>query len=163
MFGDQQTCYSYFDGSAESVLKAVDDLATYVAEHGPFDAIMGFSLGAALAATLLLRTENGQARLPFKCAIFLCGTLPCNWHELERRNLQLLQAKDVQYPIQIPTLHVWSSFDVDYPGQSAQLAQMCDAKKRVEILHNGGHIVPAQGTDLVAFVHAVRQIISGIE
>ena len=163
MFGDQQICYSYFDGSAESALKAVDDLATYVAQHGPFDTIMGFSLGAALAATLLLRAESQQARLPIKCAIFLCGTLPCNWHELERRHLQLLQAKDVRCTIQVPTVHVWSSIDVDYPGQSAQLAQMCDVTKRVEIVHNGGHTVPSQGTELVAFAHAVHQIISSIE
>ena len=141
----------------------MDDLATYVAQHGPFDAIMGFSLGAALTVTLLLRAESQQARLPIKCAILLCGTLPCDWRELERRHLQLLRAKDVQFTIQIPTVHVWSSVDVDYPGQSAQLVQMCDATKRVEIVHNGGHTVPSQGTELVAFARAVQQIISSIE
>ena len=83
----------------ESALKAVDDLATYVAEHGPFDAIMGFSLGAALAATLLLRAESQQARLPIRCAIFLCGVLPCNWHEPEGRDFQLLRATDIQLTI----------------------------------------------------------------
>ena len=163
MFGDQQICYSYFDESAESAFKVVEDLATYVAEHGPFDAIMGFSLGAALAATLLLRVEKQQVQLPIKCAIFLCGTLPCDWHELERKHFQLLQAKDVQFAIKVPTVHVWSSNDIEYPGQSAQLVQMCEATSRIEVVHSGGHIVLSQGKDLVALAHAVHQIISSIE
>lgn len=163
VFGDRQVCYSYFDGSPESVLKAVDDLATYVTDHGPFHAVMGFSLGAALVATLLLRAEKQQARPPIKCAIFLCGTLPCDWHELESGHMRLLQAEDVGQAIQIPSVHVWSLEDVDYPGQSAQLAQMCEATRRLEVLHSGGHSVPSQGNELVAFAHAVQQIIASLE
>ena len=163
MFGDQQICYSYFDGSTESVLKAVDDLDAYVVEHGPFHAVIGFSLGAALAATLLLRAEKQHVRLPIKCAIFLCGTLPCEWQDLDRGDLRLLQAKDVQHTIQIPTVHAWSSYDVDYPGQSAQLTQMCETTMRVEVLHTGGHSVPSQGNDLVALVRAVQEAITSPE
>ena len=123
---------------------------------------MGFSLGAALAATLLLRNEDRQAPIPIKCAIFLCGTLPCDWNELELRRLRLLEAKDVQHTIQIPTVHVWSTDDVEHPGHSAQLVQMCETTKRVEVIHSGGHTVPSQGNESAAFAHAVHQTFSSL-
>ncbi|KAK1144167.1 hypothetical protein N8T08_005831 [Aspergillus melleus] len=63
---------------------AVINLAQYVAEYGPFDAVMGFSLGTALALTLLLNHEQlGLSVLLFGCAILLCGILPCGWSALE--------------------------------------------------------------------------------
>jgi len=48
-------------------------------EEGPFDGILGFSQGAALAASVLLEhTKNYGSRvaLPVKCAVFICGSLP---------------------------------------------------------------------------------------
>lgn len=162
-FGDQQICYSYFDGSTRSVIKAVDDLADYVRDNGPFDAVMGFSLGAALVATLLVRDTKPVPSLRIGCAIFLCGTLPCDWHELGQGSMQLLLAKDVGNVIQIPTVHAWSPNDVDYPGQSAQLFQMCEATKRVEVLHGGGHSVPSQGVELVALAEAIQRTLPRLE
>ncbi|RMD42203.1 hypothetical protein DV735_g2934, partial [Chaetothyriales sp. CBS 134920] len=58
----------------------------YVAEimedEGPFDAVMGFSQGAALAASILLRHEKEKPleASPFRFAVFICGSLPY-WFE----------------------------------------------------------------------------------
>jgi pimeloyl-ACP methyl ester carboxylesterase len=44
-------------------------------EEGPFDGLIGFSQGAALAASLILQ-HSDRAHPLVDCAIFICGTLP---------------------------------------------------------------------------------------
>ncbi|PQE18044.1 serine hydrolase FSH protein [Rutstroemia sp. NJR-2017a BVV2] len=141
-------------------LSAVKDLTEYVEENGPFDAVLGFSLGAALLATLLLRNDRSQLRI--RSAIFLCGTLPYNCHELEHGNKRYMQADCMteRTKIQIPTVHAWSPQDVDYPGQSEQLIRMCNEENRIEIQYSAGHGVPATGNGLLAIANAIRKIIA---
>lgn len=177
-FGDQ-ICYSYHDGSAESALDVARDLSTYVGENGPFDAVMGFSLGAALAATLLLGDAAGHTirevetqpvdsdasprHSPiFRCAIFLSGTLPCDWNELTRRNLSFLHASDVKHHIQIPTLHVWSPADTEYPHQSEELAEMCVSQGRTAVLHNDGHAPPVHQESIHSTANAIRKLVANL-
>lgn len=131
---------------------------------------MGFSLGAALAATFLLREENllrqgagtgdkeSQVARRIRCAIFLSGTLPCDWSDcVSTGKVRPLEAVDVGEKISIPTVHAWSLNDTDYPGQSAQLVQICEASNRVEALHGAGHGVPSQGEDLMGIVDAIQR------
>ncbi|KIX09417.1 uncharacterized protein Z518_00497 [Rhinocladiella mackenziei CBS 650.93] len=49
-----------------------------IEQEGPFDAVMGFSQGAALAASVILthRIEHPREPAPFKLAVFICGSLP---------------------------------------------------------------------------------------
>ncbi|KAE8374945.1 hypothetical protein BDV26DRAFT_283842 [Aspergillus bertholletiae] len=149
VFGTDQIYFSYYDGSAESVLKAVRDLAEYVVDHGPFDAVMGFSLGAALAMTLLLNHIHvGLPTVPFKCAIFLCGTLPCDWASLKGGQVRLSSASANAPLVHIPTVHFWSPDDVDYPRQSQMLLGMCDPATRVEVTHHAGHAMPTHGKEV---------------
>lgn len=172
VFGESNIYSSYFDGSKESAIQAVNDLADYAKSNGPFDAVMGFSLGAALAATLLLREETYRAdpansslpgrNEPFKCAIFLCGILPADFTEVESKTMQLLRAGDIQYVIQSPTVHIWSPHDEDYPGQSLELVNMCEPSKRIEVLHGAGHSVPTQGEDLMNAVDAIRRTMESL-
>jgi len=53
-------------------------LADYIDEHGPYDAVMGFSQGCSLIGSFLLYhyRETPQEPLPFKAAVFVCGGLP---------------------------------------------------------------------------------------
>lgn len=153
-------CYSYFDGSARSALTAVKDLEDYVEENGPFDCVVGFSLGAALAATLLLQPGRHSARHRIRSAVFLCGTLPCDWAELEQSKLRFLRARDSNKVISIPSVHAWSPEDVDYPGQGEQLFEMCEEKNRVQVLHSAGHGVPSQHFEVEAIAGAIRDMIA---
>ncbi|KAK3318563.1 serine hydrolase FSH [Apodospora peruviana] len=53
-------------------------LIDYIDEHGPYDAVVGFSQGCSLVGSFLLyhyRETPGEP-LPFKAAIFICGGLP---------------------------------------------------------------------------------------
>ncbi|TGO92075.1 hypothetical protein BPOR_0011g00260 [Botrytis porri] len=173
IFGDQQIYRSYFDESVDSLKDALDDLDQYVTNNGPFHIVMGFSLGAAFAATLLLRDEMrrskseanyyhilAKAKPRFKCAIFICGTLPPDLDALEHGDIQALRAKDFHSVITVPTVHLWSTRDVDHATQSKELVRMCEERSRVEILHAGGHSVPHQGDELKAVAAAVHEFIN---
>lgn len=53
-------------------------LGDYIAENGPYDAVMGFSQGCSLIGSYLLyhaREAPGE-ELPFRGAVFVCGGLP---------------------------------------------------------------------------------------
>jgi pimeloyl-ACP methyl ester carboxylesterase len=61
---------------SESELTAARELVLEVLnEEGPFDGLIGFSQGAALAASLILQ-HSDQAHPLVDCAVFICGTLP---------------------------------------------------------------------------------------
>ncbi|PNS14518.1 Dihydrofolate reductase [Sphaceloma murrayae] len=50
-----------------------------IEDEGPFDGVMGFSQGAALAASLVLEhAKYSPLTTLFKFAVFICGTLPFN-------------------------------------------------------------------------------------
>ncbi|KAK4140661.1 serine hydrolase FSH [Dichotomopilus funicola] len=58
--------------SAHAILDA------YLAEHGPFDIVMGFSQGCAVISSYILyhQREKPGVELPFKGAVFICGSVP---------------------------------------------------------------------------------------
>ncbi|KAL3476885.1 serine hydrolase-domain-containing protein [Aspergillus californicus] len=89
--------YSYYEESTlESVLnpttlasleKAHTWLASIIAERGPYDIVLAFSQGCALAASILLlheqhftnhqeATKTPASESPFKSAVFICGGPP---------------------------------------------------------------------------------------
>ncbi|KAM3077721.1 hypothetical protein ACMFMG_007045 [Clarireedia jacksonii] len=67
--------YSYFTvPSPGAVLTAIDRLEEFIDVQGPFDGILGFSHGAALAASYLLHDSTRQhPRNDFRCAVFFCA------------------------------------------------------------------------------------------
>ncbi|KAK5996309.1 Esterase C25G4.2-like protein [Cladobotryum mycophilum] len=159
-FGYHQNFYSYSDGTAQSVITAVNDLAEYVEDNGPFDAVMGFSLGAGLVATLLLR--SGLKQTAIKSAIFLSACSPCDWGALEQGRLRFLTAEDAVNIIGIPTVHSWSHLDTINPGQSEQLLRICDKKTCTEVRHNAGHNVPNQVGEVGALATAIKRMLAGL-
>lgn len=159
-FGTSQLCYSYFDGSAQSVVATINDLGSYLVENGPFDIVIGFSLGAALTASLLLQPcleENVMGQI--KSALFICGSLPCDWNQLQRGEVALLEAEGVGRVIQTPTVHAWSLQDVEHSEQSKKLVRMCGERTRIEVIHSAGHNVPSLREEVLAVANAVRQVV----
>ncbi|KAL2263300.1 hypothetical protein VTK26DRAFT_7420 [Humicola hyalothermophila] len=64
--------------TVEGIRNAHRWLTSYIAQHGPFDMVMGFSQGCALVGSFLLyhAMETPEAPLPFKAAFFICGGMP---------------------------------------------------------------------------------------
>ena len=79
MFPGPYLCY--YDIPLESKVRAAQEYILGVVEdEGPFDGILGFSQGAALAASILLEQtcsiqQNPESSM-FKFAIFICATRP---------------------------------------------------------------------------------------
>ncbi|KAF1993036.1 hypothetical protein P154DRAFT_106180 [Amniculicola lignicola CBS 123094] len=66
----------YNTPTVEKVKDAHEQIRQIIKTHGPFDAVMGFSQGAAVAASLLLHEELESTPLSFKAAIFIGSPIP---------------------------------------------------------------------------------------
>lgn len=154
-------CYEYHDGSAASAGAAVQDLAEYARDSGPFDAVLAFSSGAALAASLMIaeaRDSQAGKLASFRSAVFLCATLPRDVDALADGRAGFFSEESAREAIQVPTVHLWGQRDTQFGAQSKSLVQMCSAATRTEIVHEGGHEVPTQGEALEKAVQAIAQM-----
>lgn len=105
--------------------------------EGPFDAVLGFSHGACIAATLLednirKSRDRGMPSM-FKMGIFLCGVPPYNL-----RDSGLLLADTAGQVFELPTIHVIGSADplVDF---ALALYNLCDPDTAEIFDHGRGH------------------------
>ena len=142
--------YDFFDAS--SIRTAVDDLDEYIAVEGPFDGVLAFSMGAALASTLMIRKalENPLDSNPvFKCAIFVSGAQPFDYGALTRGEIRLIDESTDGVVINVPTANIWSSTDTEWPGAGVELKKLCESRGRTEFVHEGGHEMPGGPKEVV--------------
>lgn len=154
----------YADGtSRESCLKALLAFEDYVAEEGPFDAVMGFSQGGGLAASFLIHrmqqnAEHEREFPTFRCAIFFSGGEPEDPSGVitgsDRRFMNYDADGEV---IEIPTAHIWGKNDELYPTYGPVLSKICKASDREDFVHDGGHIIPGP-RDPAAVAGSIRAI-----
>lgn len=176
VYGPQEECYACFDpNSASSIQKALEDLKEYLEADGPFDGVMAFSQGAALAALLLVEesvnragagvgagvdAEDEEQRSSFKCAVFLSGIVPCDVASLARGSIRWLDPRIDGEIIRLPTAHIWGKNDSEYPGISEGLGMLCCGDMRRTVVHEGGHEVPgSQDESLEEMVKAIEETI----
>ncbi|KAA8564178.1 hypothetical protein EYC84_011125 [Monilinia fructicola] len=153
--------------SAESCARALKDLDAYVSENGPFDGVLAFSSGAALAATLIIHKQQQnpkQERLSptFKFAVFFSGGTPGDPAALlQRGEIRYLQSNS-RHTIHIPTAHIWGANDNLYPSFGPILRDLCDSELREEFVHEGAHEIPGSA-DKKGVASATRIIKRTIE
>jgi hypothetical protein len=174
-FGRQEACYSYFEASVPSILKAVDDLVDFLDAEGPFDGVIGFSQGGALATTLMAAEERGvlkppgdamqagagehQRRIP--CAILMSCGLPWDYAALQAGESRRLTPDVDGCCIRVPTAHFWGSNDASgHPG-NGEVTLLCDEESRVELVHTAGHGVPSgsRPQELEGMVAAIEKTV----
>lgn len=133
--------FAYYDPTdPSSILQAIDDLAIYISAEGPFDGVMGFSQGAALAAMLMTRQSAAEL---FRFAIFLCAGLPFCEASLRQGVLRHLNPKVDKEVIRVPTAHIFGSKDDALPASLA-MKDLCVAEGRGLFDHRAGHEVPVK-------------------
>ncbi|PFH54900.1 hypothetical protein XA68_12409 [Ophiocordyceps unilateralis] len=140
-------------------MRALENLANYVDQEGPFDGAMGFSHGASLIATYLLQCQQTQ---PFKCAIFLSASRPYDVAALSTGVLRYADPDPDRRPLlSLPTTHIWGSRDDAYGDQCNVLVAMSDEAKRNVYIHKGGHEIPGPRAkdDVQGCVRAIRRVI----
>lgn len=124
----------------ETVTDAIESILSIIEEDGPFDGLIGFSQGCAVASALLahystLHPCEPQTNL-FKFAVFICGSRPFNYYGSE-----LLDASVHGQVIQIPTAHVVGRNDPWYK-ESLGLYSLCDGQSAKLYDHGQGHLLP---------------------
>ncbi|PON69636.1 Serine hydrolase FSH [Parasponia andersonii] len=106
------------------------------AQQGPFDGILGFSQGAAMAAAVCAKLGMQKGEMEFRFAI-LCSGFALKFPELLNGEL-----------IKWPSLHIFGSDhgkDRQIANQaSRELASLFDDGCSVTIQHDSGHIIPTR-------------------
>ncbi|KAI0190607.1 DUF341 domain protein [Astrocystis sublimbata] len=162
------TFHAYFDPtSGLSMLETMNDLDDLIAEADPpYDAVLGFSHGSSLAATMLTRPGHDKPELPFKLAIFFSPGMAVDPIALTQDEIRVLQVeeKDGKPLIRIPTVHVYGEHDPNAPGQGKMLQALCQANGSYSSVHRLGHQIPgsADKRDLDAAVAAIKRAIADV-
>lgn len=127
---------------------ALATVARALQQLGPFDGLLGFSQGAALAALVCALGQAGDARFPVpRFLILVSGFCPRGRDFKE----PILQA-----PLALPSLHVFGDSDRVIPSQeSLQLANQFPGA--VTLTHTGGHFIPAAAPQRQAYLKFLDQ------
>ncbi|XVF41750.1 hypothetical protein PTKIN_Ptkin01aG0305300 [Pterospermum kingtungense] len=124
-----------YQGQTDGFAISLAYLKKVFSEQGPFDGILGFSQGAAMAALLCAQVAKLKGEIDFRFVILCSGFA--------------LQLADFgQQPINLPSLHIFGSD----PGKDRQitshtsryLASRFEDGCSVIIEHEFGHIIPTR-------------------
>ncbi|KAL2831194.1 serine hydrolase FSH [Aspergillus cavernicola] len=160
----------------------LDAIAKVLREEGPFDGVIGFSQGAAMAAMVvsLLDSKRQDAFAHFSSSS--SGgerfTYPASFEKLSHPSLKFalcysgFRSPGDRYrafyenpPIQTPILHVLGSLDaVVEESRSRALVEVCVGDPESEgkvVWHPGGHFLPSQRPYLDAAVRFIRESLEG--
>lgn len=88
--------------STDNAIKYILDV---VKKHGPFDAIVGYSEGATMAATMLLYQQRRQKKWGTK-PLFKYGVFFAGWPPLDPKTHDILLADESDERIETRTLHI---------------------------------------------------------
>lgn len=141
---------SHLQATHSSVLRLVE-------RRGPFDGVMGFSEGGAVAAALLV-LDARQRFAHFKCGIFFCAAAPMDPETVLQGDTGFMDAARDGVVIHVPTAHIWASNDEKHELMGKDLVGLCNAALREEYVHEMGHSVPS-GDAFPQMLRAVERTI----
>ncbi|KAL1511393.1 hypothetical protein AB1Y20_006194 [Prymnesium parvum] len=157
--------YSWLRAEGEEGVEGRDDgwgdtvayLRGVFRDHGPFDGLLGFSLGAAAAAGLAaLQAQRAADVLPiaFRFVVLVSG------HSARDTSIHPLLSGGA---IPCPSLHVFGRADeVVAPAASENLADCFSPEMRSVLQHHGGHILPATDACVKELINFFRQFTPGV-
>lgn len=132
---DRKFDHLQYQHQTEGFDESLSYLKTKVSEGGPFDGILGFSQGAAMAALLCAQKEKLKGEIDFRFAV-LCSGFAVNMDDLE------------QGSVNCPSLHIYGNdkgSDRQIETRASQrLASLFEDASCVVIEHDFGHITPTR-------------------
>ncbi|EGP86305.1 unnamed protein product [Zymoseptoria tritici ST99CH_1A5] len=141
--------FCFFDKyNPEELEEAVEYVREVVEADGPYDAIMGFSQGASVAAAFI-----AQSPTSIKFGIFICAALIPPITALSE---ELVKTIGTFGHIDLPTLHCVGQHDTCYP-QSVELSKSCESSLGQVLVLPGGHDVPRDDVTSRNIAHAIEK------
>ncbi|KAK0624156.1 serine hydrolase FSH [Immersiella caudata] len=146
-------------------LKALESVIHTVEQDPEIDAIIGYSEGAMVAASLVVEEARrfqmyGTPRR-IKFAIFISGAPPLKMEGDNRITAQLAdEIKDAV--IDIPTFHIFGCDDA-FLSSAVALFNVCDQKTATMYDHGLGHIVPRDNENVSILGDVLGKIIPPVE
>ena len=130
---------------------------------GPWAGLLGFSQGAKIAASLLLRQQLDRsmaASLPtFEFGILIAGPSPMVSLIPSSSDTTALRSSSAPL-LGVPTAHVHASHDSLFSSPNDYLYQSCSPHSRSLFVWDGDHHVPTRIKDVVAVVEMVTELLS---
>lgn len=121
-----------------------------ISSQGPFDGIVGYSQGGAMAITYL--SQHDALTRPFRFAVILCGYLPTR---AEETHTGLVNRINAAAPMSTPALFFIGEEDyVILPAESVAAATKFSSATLV--YGPGGHVAPDSGDPLAGVASYVR-------
>jgi pimeloyl-ACP methyl ester carboxylesterase len=129
---------------------------------GPWVGLLGFSQGAKVAASLLLKQQYKFGRstlLPFfSFGVLIAGPAPFVW--LDPMAVHPLPRNPLAAPLlRIPTVHVYGTHDSLISSPDEWLSKSCSLDSREIFLWDGDHFVPTSTEDVVAVVESIAELL----
>jgi predicted esterase len=146
-------------------LEALDSVFQTVGQDPEIDAIIGYSEGAMVAASLVVEEArrfqlHGTPRR-IKFAIFISGAPPLKMEGDNRITAQLAdEIKDAV--IDIPTFHIFGCDDA-FLSSAVALFNVCDQETATMYDHGLGHIVPRDNENVGILGEVLGKIIPSVE
>ncbi|CEJ81465.1 hypothetical protein VHEMI01587 [[Torrubiella] hemipterigena] len=133
---------------------------------GEIIGLLGFSQGARMAASLLLRTQENMAQhtghcLPqFRFAVLLAGRGPfVQLHTPSESPRPRGRTPQDRLLLHLPTVHVHGLLDHGLPHHQELLGHLCAAGSTTLIEWDGGHRVPIKTKDVSVVVAAILDVV----
>ena len=165
------------DSAIEEIKYSINSAMERDRGSGPFVAVLGFSQGAKLAASLLYEQQlqkasaqrSGEPETEFRFGVLLAGRAPLISLSELSAGLGLGSASDIpgdtefkaldeDRRLKIPTVHVHGSRDPGVELHRRLLKNYCDPPSASLVKWNGGHRVPVQTTDVVAVTSQIMTV-----
>jgi hypothetical protein len=144
----------------------MNNLERYIEVRGPFDGVIAFSQGSALAATLLVRqARRTPSASNLKLAVFFSGGIAADPDLLERGLIVPLDSGCAEEIILIPTVHIWGSIENGESEWPPKLLKLCGETLRDDFQHGGGHGIPGSKDHaaVTRIVQLIRRAIWKVE
>ncbi|KAL2262603.1 hypothetical protein VTK26DRAFT_737 [Humicola hyalothermophila] len=144
--------------------EALDDVFKTVEENPEVDALIGYSEGAMIGASLVVeearRAELYGTPRRIKFAIFISGSPPLKFEGDDRVVCQL--ADEAGVVIDIPTFHIFGCDDA-FLGGAVALYNVCNRKTSTMFDHGLGHIVPRDAENVCRLADILECLIPKID
>ncbi|KAJ5683050.1 hypothetical protein N7462_006215 [Penicillium macrosclerotiorum] len=162
VMGDENT-YAICDPTKpDSCIQAIENLEQYILTEGPYDGVMGFSQGANIALSWMIKKQRENKRnktqpLPFKFGIFFSnpwGVYDAN--ALADGQLVYLDPAAFEGLIDLPTAHIWGTGDKDR-AMAQMISNACVAEKRSVFIHDQGHEIPLKKDAVISMAKVINR------